>query len=39
MLEATYAYLYDVYPPRFPLILRDLLSDEELALVDDPPLV
>lgn len=39
MLEATYAYLYDVYPPRFPAILRDLMSDEELAAVEDPPLV
>ena len=39
MLEATYAYLYEIYPPRFPAILRNLLSHEELALMDDPPLV
>ena len=39
MLEATYAFLYDVYPPRFPAILRDLASAEELLLVDDPVLV
>ena len=36
MLEATYAYLYDLYPPRFPAILRDLLSEEELAAIEDP---
>lgn len=39
MLEATYAYLYDVYPPRFPAILRELANTEELASVDDPALV
>ena len=39
MLEATYAHLYDVYPPRFPEILRELLSGEELALAEEPPLV
>ena len=39
LLEATYAYLYDVYPPRFPAILRELLSDEEWALVEEPELV
>jgi hypothetical protein len=39
MLEATYAYLYEMYPPRFPAILRELLSDEEWALVEDPALV
>jgi hypothetical protein len=39
MLEATYGYLYDVYPPLFPSILRDLLSAEELAGVEAPALV
>jgi hypothetical protein len=39
MLEATYAYLYDVYPPLLPAILRDLASAEELAALDDPALV
>lgn len=39
MLEATYAYLYDIYPPRFPAILRELLSAEELALIDNPQFV
>ena len=38
LLEATYAYLYDVYPPRFPAILRDLLSEEELVAIEDPAL-
>ncbi len=38
MLEATYAYLYDVSPPRFPAILRELLSAEELVMIDDPAL-
>jgi hypothetical protein len=33
-----YRYLYDLYPPLFPGILRDLLTPEELALVDSPPL-
>jgi hypothetical protein len=33
-----YRYLYALYPPLFPQILRDLASPEELALVDDPPL-
>jgi hypothetical protein len=39
MLEATYAYLYEVYPPRFPAILREMLSAEEWALVEEPVLV
>ena len=38
MIEEMYDYLYDLYPPKFPAILRDLLSAEEMALVDDPPL-
>lgn len=36
LLEATYAYLYTIYPPRFPTILKDLLSEEELAAIEDP---
>jgi len=39
MIEQMYEYLYEVYPPRFPQILRDLLSEDELAVIDDPPLV
>jgi hypothetical protein len=39
MLESTYAYLYTLYPPKFPAILQDLLSEEELAAIDDPALV
>jgi hypothetical protein len=38
LLEETYACLYEIYPPKFPAILRDLLTEEELALVEDPPL-
>jgi len=38
MIDEMYAYLYELYPPKFPAILRDLLSQEELALVDNPPL-
>jgi hypothetical protein len=33
-----YRYLYDLYPPLFPQMLRELASPEELALVDNPPL-
>jgi hypothetical protein len=39
MIEEMYVYLYEVYPPLFPQILRELLSDAELAQVDDPALV
>ncbi len=39
MIEEMYAYLYDLYPPKFPAILRDLLTEEDLALIDNPPLV
>ncbi|HEY8172077.1 MAG TPA: glycoside hydrolase, partial [Dehalococcoidia bacterium] len=38
MIEQMYEYLYDVYPPKFPQILRDMLSEEELAAVDNPAL-
>jgi hypothetical protein len=38
MIEQMYEYLYDVYPPKFPQILRELLSEEELAAVEDPTL-
>jgi hypothetical protein len=39
MIEEMYAYLYEIYPPKFPQILRELLSEEELAEVDNPALV
>jgi hypothetical protein len=39
MIEQMYAYLHELYPPLFPRILRDLLSEEEMVLVDDPALV
>lgn len=38
MLEEIYLYLYEMYPPRFPAILRELLAAEELALIEDPVL-
>ena len=38
MIEQMYAYLHELYPPLFPRILRELLSAEEMALVDDPVL-
>ena len=38
MIEEMYLYLYELYPPKFPAILRDLMSPEELAAIDDPPL-
>lgn len=38
MIEEMYEYLYELYPPRFPQILRGMLSPEELALAEDPPL-
>jgi hypothetical protein len=33
-----YGYLYDLYPPLFPQLLRELAAPDELALVQDPPL-
>lgn len=39
MIEEMYEYLYDIYPPRFPAILSELLTQEELAAVEDPELV
>lgn len=38
MVIEMYRYLYDLYPPLFPQMLRELASPEELALVEDPPL-
>jgi hypothetical protein len=38
MIEQMYEYLYEVYPPLFPQILRELLSDEELRVIEQPPL-
>ncbi|MEX0749634.1 MAG: hypothetical protein WD359_02405 [Dehalococcoidia bacterium] len=38
MIEQMYEYLYEVYPPRFPQILRELLSEQELAEIDEPAL-
>ena len=38
MIEQMYEYLYDVYPPRFPQILRELLSEDDLRMIDSPPL-
>lgn len=37
LLDAIYGYLYEMYPPRFPVILRAMLSPEEIAALDDPP--
>ena len=34
-----YRYLYDLYPPLLPGILRDLSTPEELAALDEPELV
>lgn len=39
MIEEMYAYLYELYPPKFPQILRELLGPEELAALDAPALV
>lgn len=39
MIGEMYDYLQRVYPPLFPSILRDMLSDDELAAVDNPALV
>lgn len=38
-LEAIYGYLHEMYPPRFPEILRSMLSPEEVDALDAPPLV
>jgi hypothetical protein len=38
MIEQMYEYLYEIYPPRFPQILRELLTEEEWQRIDDPPL-
>lgn len=39
MIEQMYEYLYEIYPPRFPQILREMLSEEELTQIDAPLLV
>lgn len=39
MVVEMYRYLYDLYPPLLPKILRELSTPEELALVEDPPLL
>jgi hypothetical protein len=39
MVVEMYRYLYELYPPLFPQMLRDLASPEELAMVDAPELV
>lgn len=38
MIQEMYAYLYHLYPPKFPAILRTLLAPEEIAALDAPPL-
>ena len=39
MVIEMYRYLYDLYPPLLPGILRDLSTPEELAALDKPELV
>ncbi len=39
MVVEMYRYLYDLYPPLLPAKLRELAPAEELALVEDPPLL
>jgi hypothetical protein len=39
MIEEMYTYLYDLYPPLLPQIMRDLASDEEMAAIENPALV
>ena len=38
MVIEMYGYLYDLYPPLFPQLLRELATAGELDMVDDPPL-
>ena len=38
MIDEMYAYLYELYPPKFPQILRSLLSEEEMQCVENPAL-
>jgi hypothetical protein len=38
MIDEMYAYLYELYPPKFPQILRSLLSEEELRCIENPAL-
>jgi hypothetical protein len=39
MVIEMYKYLYDLYPPLLYAKLRELAPPEELALVEDPPLI
>jgi hypothetical protein len=39
MIEEMYVYLYELYPPLMPRILRDLASDEEMSAVESPALI
>lgn len=39
MVVEMYRYLYDLYPPLLPTILRELATPEELAALDAPELV
>jgi len=36
MIEEMYACLYDLFPPKFPAILRALLTPDEIAALDEP---
>ena len=38
MIDEMYAYLHGLYPPKFPAIMRDLASDDEIARLDAPVL-
>ena len=38
MIDEMYGYLYEMYPQRFPQILRSMLSPDEIAALDAPPL-
>ena len=39
MIVEMYRYLYDLYPPLLPAKLRELAPAEELATIEDPPLL
>jgi hypothetical protein len=38
LLREIYVCLYDMYPPRFPQILRSMLDPGEIAALDAPVL-
>ena len=38
MIDEMYGYLFDVYPPMFPSILRELLTPEEMQRIEQPEL-